>query len=93
MPFAPLARCAVTGYARVRRSASEADVGGRDGMGGPCGKEWAHEYVRVPEKPERAPHDDDLPPFGNRASRRRHSHGRGRSGGQKGKKPPTRKRR
>ncbi|RXZ53731.1 VWA domain-containing protein [Senegalimassilia faecalis] len=54
MPFAPLARCAVTGYARVRRSASEADVGGRDGMGGPCGKEWAHEYVRVPEKPERA---------------------------------------
>ena len=40
--------------ARVRRSASEADVGGRDGMGGPCGKEWAHEYVRVPEKPERA---------------------------------------
>lgn len=54
MPFAPLARCAVTGYARVRRSASEADVGGRDGMGGPCGKERAHEYVRVPEKPERA---------------------------------------
>ena len=54
MPLAPLARCAVTGYARVRRSASEADVGGRDGMGGPCGKEWAHEYVRVPEKPERA---------------------------------------
>lgn len=54
MPFAPLARCAVTGYARVRRSASEADVGGRDGMGGPCGKEWAHEDVRVPEKPERA---------------------------------------
>ena len=54
MPLAPLARCAVTGYARVRRSASEADVGGRDGMGGPCGKERAHEYVRVPEKPERA---------------------------------------
>lgn len=54
MPFAPLARCAVTGYARVRRSASEADAGGRDGMGGPCGKERAHEYVRVPEKPERA---------------------------------------
>lgn len=54
MPFAPLARCAVTGYARVRRSASEADVGGRDGMGGPCRKERAHEYVRVPEKPERA---------------------------------------
>lgn len=54
MPFAPLARCAVTGYARVRRSASEADVGGRDGMGRPCGKERAHEYVRVPEKPERA---------------------------------------
>lgn len=54
MPFAPLARCAVTSYARVRRSASEADVGGRDGMGGPCGKERAHEYVRVPEKPERA---------------------------------------
>ena len=54
MPLAPLARCAATGYARVRRSASEADVGGRDGMGGPCGKEWAHEYVRVPEKPERA---------------------------------------
>ena len=54
MPFAPLARCAVTGYARVRRLASEADVGGRDGMGGPCGKERAHEYVRVPEKPERA---------------------------------------
>ena len=54
MPFAPLARCAVTGYARVRRSASEADVGGRGGMGGPCGKEWAHEDVRVPEKPERA---------------------------------------
>ena len=54
MPFAPLARCAVTGYARVRRSASEADVGGRDGTGGPCGKERAHEYVRVPEKPERA---------------------------------------
>lgn len=54
MPFAPLARCAVTGYARVQRSASEADVGGRDGMGGPCGKEWAHEDVRVPEKPERA---------------------------------------
>ena len=54
MPFAPLARCAVTGYARVRRSASEADVVGRDGMGGPCGKERAHEYVRVPEKPERA---------------------------------------
>lgn len=54
MPFAPLERCAVTGYARVRRSASEADVGGRDGMGGPCGKERAHEYVRVPEKPERA---------------------------------------
>ena len=54
MPFAPLARCAVTGYARVRRSASEADVGGRDGMGGPCGKERAREYVRVPEKPERA---------------------------------------
>ncbi len=54
MPFAPLARCAVTGYARVRLSASEADVGGRDGMGGPCGKERAHEYVRVPEKPERA---------------------------------------
>lgn len=54
MPFAPLARCAVTGYARVRRSASEADVGGRDGMGGPCGKERAHEDVRVPEKPERA---------------------------------------
>ena len=51
MPFAPLARCAVTGYARVRRSASEADVGGRDGMGGPCGKEWAHEDVRVPESP------------------------------------------
>lgn len=54
MPFAPLARCAVTGYARVRRSASEADLGGRDGMGGPCGKERAHEYVRVPEKPGRA---------------------------------------
>ena len=54
MPFAPLARCAVTGCARVRRSASEADVGGRDGMGGPCGKERAREYVRVPEKPERA---------------------------------------
>lgn len=54
MPFAPLARCAVTGYARVRRSASEADVGGRESMGGPCGKERAHEYVRVPEKPERA---------------------------------------
>lgn len=54
MPFAPLARCAVTGYARVRRSASETDVGGRDGMGGPCGKERAHEYVRVSEKPERA---------------------------------------
>ena len=54
MPFAPLARCAVTGCARVRRSASEADVGGRDGMGGPCGKERAHEDVRVPEKPERA---------------------------------------
>lgn len=54
MPFAPLARCAVTDYARVRRSASEADVGGREGMGGPCGKERAHEYVRVPEKPERA---------------------------------------
>ena len=54
MPLAPLARCAVTSYARVRRSASEADVGGRDGMGGPCGKERAHEYVRVPEKPERA---------------------------------------
>ena len=54
MPLAPLARCAVTGYARVRRSASEADVGGRDGMGGPCGKERAHEDVRVPEKPERA---------------------------------------
>lgn len=54
MPFAPLARCAVTGYARVQRSASEADVGGRDGMGGPCGKERAHEDVRVPEKPERA---------------------------------------
>lgn len=47
----------------------------------------------VSEKPERAPRDDDQPPFGNRASRRRHSHGRGRSGGQKGKKPPTRKRR
>ena len=47
----------------------------------------------VSEKPERAPRDDDRPPFGNRASRRRHSHGRGRSGGQKGKKPPTRKRR
>ena len=29
-------------------------VGGRDGMGGPCGKERAHEDVRVPEKPERA---------------------------------------
>ena len=54
MSFAPLARCAVTGYARVQRSASEADVGGRDGMGRPCGKERAHEYVRVPEKPERA---------------------------------------
>lgn len=54
MPLAPLARCAVTGYARVRRSASEADVGWRDGMGGPCGKERAHEDVRVPEKPERA---------------------------------------
>ena len=47
----------------------------------------------VSEKPERAPRDDDRPPFGNRASRRRQSHGRGRSGGQKGKKPPTRKRR
>ena len=47
----------------------------------------------VSEKPERAPRDDDRPPFGNRASRRRHSHGRGRNGGQKGKKPPTRKRR
>ena len=31
-----------------------ADAGGRDGMGGPCGKERAHEDVRVPEKPERA---------------------------------------
>ena len=31
-----------------------ADVGGRDGMGGPCEKERAHEDVRVPEKPERA---------------------------------------
>ncbi len=29
-------------------------VGGRDGMGGPCGKERAHEDVRAPEKPERA---------------------------------------
>lgn len=29
-------------------------AGGRDGMGGPCGKERAHEDVRVPEKPERA---------------------------------------
>lgn len=29
-------------------------IGGRDGMGGPCGKERAHEDVRVPEKPERA---------------------------------------
>ena len=38
MPFAPLARCAVTGYARVRRSASEADVGGRDGMEGRAGR-------------------------------------------------------
>lgn len=54
MPFAPLARCAVTGCARVRRSAREADAGGCDGMGGPCGKERAHEDVRVPEKPERA---------------------------------------
>lgn len=31
-----------------------ADAGGRDGMGGPCGKERAREDVRVPEKPERA---------------------------------------
>lgn len=29
-------------------------IGGRDGMGGSCGKERAHEDVRVPEKPERA---------------------------------------
>ena len=29
-------------------------AGGRDGMGRPCGKERAHEDVRVPEKPERA---------------------------------------
>ena len=29
-------------------------IGGRDGMGGPCGKERAHEDVRAPEKPERA---------------------------------------
>ena len=54
MPFAPLARCAVTGCARVRRLARDVDVGGRDGMGEPCGKERAHEDVRVPKKPERA---------------------------------------
>lgn len=29
-------------------------VGRRDDMGGPCGKERAHEDVRAPEKPERA---------------------------------------
>lgn len=29
-------------------------IGGRDGMGGSCGKERAHEDVRAPEKPERA---------------------------------------
>ena len=46
------------------------------------------------DKPERAPRGEDgeKPPYGNRASRRRHSHGKGRSGGQKGRKPPTRKR-
>ena len=46
------------------------------------------------DKPERAPSGEDggKPPYGNRASRRRHSHGKGRSGGQKGRKPPTRKR-
>ena len=46
------------------------------------------------DKPERAPRGEDSsrPPYGNRASRRRHSHGKGRSGGQKGRKPPTRKR-
>lgn len=54
MPAAPLVRCAVTGCVRAWRSAREADVGGRDGMGRPCGKERAHEDVRVPEKPERA---------------------------------------
>ena len=54
MPAAPLVRCAVTGCVRAWRSAGDADAGGRDGMGGPCGKERAHEDVRVPEKPERA---------------------------------------
>lgn len=44
------------GYGLCARLAigGHADAGGRDGMGGPCGKERAHEDVRVPEKPERA---------------------------------------
>ena len=53
MPAAPLAQCAVTGCVRLAIG-GHADAGGRDGMGGPCGKERAHEDVRVPEKPERA---------------------------------------
>ena len=44
------------GYGLCARLAigGHADAGGRDGMGGPCGKERAHEDVGVPEKPERA---------------------------------------
>lgn len=44
------------GYGLCARLAigGHADAGGRDGMGGPCGKERAHEDARVPEKPERA---------------------------------------
>ena len=44
------------GYGLCARLAigGHADAGGRDGMGGPCGKERAREDVGVPEKPERA---------------------------------------
>ena len=50
------AASAMRGYGLCARLAigGHADAGGRDGMGGPCGKERAREDVGVPEKPERA---------------------------------------
>ena len=55
MLVAPLVRCAVSGCARVRRLAGKCRRRrGAMAWGEPCGKERAHEDVRVPEKPERA---------------------------------------
>lgn len=54
MPAAPLARCALRAVRAFNDRQGMPIVGRRDGMGRPCGKERAHEDVRVPEKPERA---------------------------------------